>query len=70
MATMDIIQLYGGQPSNFLDIGGGGTHEQIIESIRLLENDPEVKTILMNIFGGIMHCDKLAASIIRASDEA
>lgn len=69
MATMDAIKLYGGQPANFLDIGGGATHEQIMEAIKILENDPHITSIVLNIFGGIMSCDKIAASIMRAVDE-
>ncbi len=70
MATMDIIKLQGGQPANFLDIGGGATHEQIMESIKLLENDDDISAIFINIFGGIMSCDMIASSIIRAAEEA
>jgi succinyl-CoA synthetase beta subunit len=69
MATMDTIKLYGGDPSNFLDLGGGASHEQIFESIKLLETDEEVATIFINIFGGIMKCDMIASSIIRAAEE-
>ncbi|CDW89196.1 succinyl-ligase beta-chain [Stylonychia lemnae] len=69
MATCDIIKLYGGEPSNFLDTGGGASHEQIAESIKLLETDVEVSTIFINIFGGIMKCDMIAQSIIRATEE-
>ncbi len=64
LATMDTIQLYGGSPANFLDIGGGATHEQIMEAIKILENDPKIAAIILNIFGGIMSCEKIAASII------
>lgn len=69
MATMDIIKLYGGDPANFLDLGGGANHEQILESIKLLETDSEVSTIFINIFGGIMKCDMIASSIIKAAEE-
>ena len=69
MATMDIIKHYGGDPSNFLDLGGGATHEQIIEAINLLEEDGEVSAIFLNIFGGILRCDKIAASVISATEE-
>lgn len=69
MATMDVIKHYGGEPANFLDIGGGASHEQIIESIKLLETDKDVNTIFINIFGGIMKCDMIASSIIRAAEE-
>ena len=69
MATMDIIKLYGGNPANFLDVGGGAEGEQMIEAIKLLNNDPEVKSILVNIFGGILRCDVLVDSIIKANQE-
>lgn len=69
MASMDIINHYGGSPSNFLDMSGGATHEMIIESMKLLESDPEVKVIFINFFGGILPCDKVATSIISASSE-
>lgn len=64
MATMDTIKLKGGEPANFLDIGGTASHEQIFEAIKLLENDDEIATILINIYGGIMKCDMIASSII------
>jgi len=67
MATMDIIKYYGGNPANFLDIGGGAEGEQIVEALKLLNGDPEVESILVNIFGGILRCDVLAQSIIKAS---
>lgn len=69
LATMDTIQFYGGTPANFLDIGGGATHEQIMEAIKILENDPKITAIVLNIFGGIMSCEKIAASIIQAVNE-
>lgn len=69
MATMDIIKLYGGEPANFLDVGGSAEDEQMIEAIKLLNNDPEVDAIFINIFGGILKCDSLASSIIRAAEE-
>lgn len=69
MASMDIIKVFGGDPANFLDIGGGASHEQIIESIKLLETDKDVTAIFINIFGGIMKCDMIASSIIRAAEE-
>ena len=69
MATMDAVNIYGGYPANFLDLGGGASHEQIMESIKLLENDKDVQCILINIFGGILNCDKLALSVITASQE-
>lgn len=60
MSTMDIIKLYGGNPANFLDVGGSAEDEQILEAIKLLNNDPEVKSIFINIFGGILRCDSIA----------
>lgn len=57
MATMDIISLHGGTPANFLDVGGGASEKQVMEAFRLLTSDPKVKSILVNIFGGIMRCD-------------
>lgn len=60
MSTMDIIKLYGGEPANFLDVGGSAEGEQLREAMKLLENDKEVKAIFVNIFGGILKCDKLA----------
>jgi succinyl-CoA synthetase beta subunit len=67
MATMDIIKLYGGNPANFLDVGGSAEGEQMVEAIKLLNNDPEVDSIFINIFGGILRCDNLAGSIITAA---
>ena len=66
MATMDIIKLYGGSPANFLDVGGGATEEQVKKAFELLNSDDHVKSILVNIFGGIMRCDVIAAGIIAA----
>lgn len=68
MSTMDIIKLYGGNPANFLDVGGSAEDEQMVEAIKLLNNDPEVESIFINIFGGILRCDNLAQSIIIAAD--
>jgi len=67
MSTMDIIKLYGGEPANFLDVGGSADGEQLTEALKLLNNDPEVEAIFVNIFGGILRCDSLAASIIEAN---
>jgi succinyl-CoA synthetase beta subunit len=67
MATMDIIKHYGGNPANFLDVGGSAEGEQMVEAIKLLNNDPEVDSIFINIFGGILRCDNLAQSIISAA---
>ncbi len=66
MATMDAIKLYGGDPANFLDIGGGATVEQVTEALRILADDPKVQVILVNIFGGIMRCDTVAAGLVKA----
>jgi len=67
MATMDIIKFYGGEPANFLDVGGGATEEQVTEAFRILMADKKVKAILVNIFGGIMKCDIIAQGIINAA---
>ena len=66
MATMDIIKLYGGQPANFLDVGGDATKERVIEAFKLILADPSVQTVLINIFGGIVRCDMIAEAIIAA----
>jgi succinyl-CoA synthetase beta subunit len=66
MATMDIIKHYGGQPANFLDVGGGASTEQVTEAFKILCSDPNVKGILVNIFGGIMKCDVIANGILTA----
>src|SRR5205809_2455813 len=67
MATMDIIKFYGGNPANFLDVGGGATEEQVTEAFKILIADKNVKAILVNIFGGIMKCDIIAQGIINAA---
>src|SRR4029079_18162731 len=67
MATMDIIKFYGGEPANFLDVGGGATEEQVTEAFKILIGDKKVKAILVNIFGGIMKCDIIAEGIINAA---
>jgi succinyl-CoA synthetase beta subunit len=69
MATMDIIQLYGSAPANFLDVGGGATKEKVGEAFKLILSDPNVEGILVNIFGGIMRCDIIAEGIIAAARE-
>jgi succinyl-CoA synthetase beta subunit len=66
MATMDIIKYAGGEPANFLDVGGGATEQQVTEAFKILVSDPKVKAILVNIFGGIMRCDVIAQGIINA----
>jgi len=67
MATMDIIQQAGGAPANFLDVGGGASAEQIENAFRILMADPHVRAVLINIFGGILRCDRLAAGVIQAA---
>lgn len=67
MATMDIISLHGGSPANFLDVGGSASQDQIVAALRIIMQDPHVKSILVNIFGGIMHCDVIAQGVINAS---
>ena len=69
MATMDIIKLYGAQPANFLDVGGGATKEKVTEAFKIITSDPQVKGILVNIFGGIMRCDIIAEGVIAAVKE-
>jgi len=69
MATMDIIKLYGKEPANFLDVGGGATKEQVAAAFRLILSDKKVKGILVNIFGGIMRCDVLAQGLVDAAKE-
>ena len=69
MSTMDIIKHYGGNPANFLDVGGSADDDQMTEAIKLLSNDDEVKAIFINIFGGILRCDTLAQSIIKAAEQ-
>eukprot|EP00997_Jenningsia_sp_PLL12_P007351 NODE_3972_length_711_cov_2.006042_g3357_i0.p1 GENE.NODE_3972_length_711_cov_2.006042_g3357_i0~~NODE_3972_length_711_cov_2.006042_g3357_i0.p1 ORF type:complete len:154 (+),score=31.81 NODE_3972_length_711_cov_2.006042_g3357_i0:40-462(+) len=67
MATMDILKLKGGDPANFLDVGGGADENQVQKAFELLNADPNVKCILVNIFGGIMKCDIIAQGIINAA---
>ena len=69
MATMDIIKLYGGEPANFLDVGGGATTEKVTAAFKIITSDPHVKGILVNIFGGIMRCDVIAEGVIAAVNE-
>ena len=66
MATMDTIKLFGGEPANFLDVGGGATAEKVTEAFKIMLGNPKVKGILVNIFGGIMRCDTIAAGVIAA----
>jgi succinyl-CoA synthetase beta subunit len=67
MATMDVIKLYGGEPANFLDVGGGATAEKVTEAFKIMLRNPSLKAILVNIFGGIMRCDVIAEGVIAAS---
>jgi succinyl-CoA synthetase beta subunit len=67
MATMDTIKLFGGEPANFLDVGGGATTEKVTEAFKLMLKNPHVKAILVNIFGGIMRCDVIAEGVIAAA---
>src|SRR5204862_1563032 len=69
MATMDIIKLYGAEPANFLDVGGGATTEKVTEAFKIMLSNPQVKGILVNIFGGIMRCDTIAEGVISAARE-
>jgi len=69
MATMDLIKLYGAEPANFLDVGGGATKEKVTEAFKIITSDPNVKGILINIFGGIMRCDIIAEGVIAAVRE-
>ena len=68
MATMDVIKLYGGEPANFLDVGGGADEEQVKTAFSIILEDPNVKGILVNIFGGIMRCDIIARGVIGATE--
>jgi succinyl-CoA synthetase beta subunit len=69
MATMDIIKLYGGSPANFLDVGGGATAEKVAEAFKLMLRNPQLRAILINIFGGIMKCDVIAEGVVAAARE-
>ena len=69
MATMDIIKLYGSDPANFLDVGGGATKERVTEAFKIILGDPNVEGILVNIFGGIMRCDIIAEGVVAAAKE-
>ncbi|HEX2931199.1 MAG TPA: ADP-forming succinate--CoA ligase subunit beta, partial [Candidatus Binatia bacterium] len=69
MATMDIIKLYGGEPANFLDVGGGANKEKVAHAFKILLADPRVRGVLINIFGGIMRCDVLAQGVVDAARE-
>jgi len=69
MATMDIIKLYGAEPANFLDVGGGASKEKVSAAFKIILSDKNVKGILINIFGGIMRCDILAEGVVAAAKE-
>ncbi|NKQ20090.1 ADP-forming succinate--CoA ligase subunit beta [Brevibacillus laterosporus] len=69
MATMDIIKFYGGDPANFLDVGGGATEEKVTEAFKIILSDPKVKGIFINIFGGIMKCDIIASGVVAAAKQ-
>ena len=69
MATMDIIKLYGEEPANFLDVGGGASKEKVSAAFKIILSDKNVKGILINIFGGIMRCDVLAKGLVEAARE-
>ena len=69
MGTMDIIKYYGGEPANFLDVGGGASQERVAAAFRILLSDPNVQGVLINIFGGIVRCDMIARGVIEAAKE-
>ena len=69
MTTMDIIKLFGGEPANFLDIGGGASADKVAAALRIILSDPNVKAVLFNVFGGITRCDEVARGILTALDE-
>jgi succinyl-CoA synthetase beta subunit len=69
MATMDIIKLYGGEPANFLDVGGGASQEAVKNAFRILVSDPSVRAVLINIFGGIARTDRIARGVVGAIEE-
>ena len=67
MATMDIIKHYGGSPANFCDLGGGATETRVTDAFKIISSDPQVKVLLVNIFGGIVRCDVIARGVIAAT---
>ena len=69
MGTMDIVNLHGGSPANFLDVGGGATKERVVEAFKIILSDTKVKAVLINIFGGIVRCDLIAEGVIGAVEE-
>jgi succinyl-CoA synthetase beta subunit len=66
MTTMDVIKIYGGEPANFLDIGGSSSPDKVLTALEIITSDPKVKSILINIFGGITRCDDVANGLVRA----
>ena len=66
MSTMDLIKLHGGEPANFLDVGGGANVQQVTEAFRMLAGDPSIRAVLVNIFGGIMRCTTIADALVEA----
>ena len=69
MSTMDVIKLFGGEPANFLDVGGGATTEKVTEAFKIMLSNPNLRAILVNIFGGIMQCDVIAAGVVEAAKQ-
>ena len=69
MGTMDIVQLHGGSPANFLDVGGGATKERVSEAFKIILSDEKVRAVLVNIFGGIVRCDLIAEGVVGAVEE-
>jgi len=69
MATLDMLKEYGGEPANFLDVGGGASKERVAEAFKIILQDPDVKGVFVNIFGGIMRCDIIAQGLIEAATE-
>ena len=69
MATMDLIKLYGGNPANFLDVGGSSSPDKVLNALRIIMNNKKVKAVLINIFGGITRCDDIARGILMATDQ-
>jgi succinyl-CoA synthetase beta subunit len=69
MSTMDVIKLFGGEPANFLDVGGGATTEKVTEAFKIMLSNPNLKAILVNIFGGIMQCDVIATGVVQAAKQ-
>jgi succinyl-CoA synthetase beta subunit len=69
MATMDLVKYYGGEPANFLDIGGSSNPQKVVAALKIITADPQVRAILFNIFGGITRCDDVATGIVQATRE-